>query len=270
MLSTPQLLIVFGLTAFLHTVDTGAYASRLAGVRTGRIALAQSLYNILALGSRGANALVAPLIASLTDTAVRGHNAAGLLTIYRTTLLAASAGTLLAGLLIPSLSRVLARGVASYELRRSLPRVVVRSMSVRGLVHARHELKSPQLSAIIDARRCPFPKRFLIISVLVMAIYTVTTSAAMYASTLVPEGARTAASLTPLLTGIGVVLTTFLTNPLAAFVIDEALRGQRPLSDVTYITIWQVGARFAGTLLAQLLLQPFGIALAWITTWLIH
>jgi hypothetical protein len=56
---------------------------------------------------------------------------------------------------------------------------------------------------------------------------------------------------------------------LAALVTDEALRGQRPLLDVTYITIWQVGARLVGTLLAQAFLGPAGWLLASLTRWLV-
>jgi hypothetical protein len=93
--------------------------------------------------------------------------------------------------------------------------------------------------------------------------------AALYASALVPEGARTAASLSPLVTGLGMILAIFLIDPVSALVTDEALRGQRPLEDATYITVWQVGARLVGTLLAQAILWPAGWALAEITRWLV-
>ena len=37
---------------------------------------------------------------------------------------------------------------------------------------------------------------------------------------------------------------------------DQALRGSRPVSEVSYIVVWQVVGRFLGTLLAQLILVP--------------
>ncbi len=264
-----QLLIVFLLTTVIHAVDTSAFAARLAGVRTGRLALAGSLYNVLALTSRGANTAAGPLIAMMTDSAARYHDTESLLLSFRVMLLAATAGTVIAGLLIPSLSRVLASGVASYERRRSLPRVIVRGASVRGFWRVRKELKRPQLSSIRELRRSPFPKRFLASSIAITAMFTVSNFAALYASALVPEGARTAASLAPLLTGSAVILNILVVTPLAALVTDEALRGERPLQDVSYITIWQVGARLVGTLLAQLLLWPMGWMLAVMTRWLV-
>ena len=264
-----QLAAVFGLTLIIHAVNTSAYAARMAGVRTGRLVLAASLFNVLALGSRGANAFAGPLIASLTDQAAANRDMDALLFDYRIMLAAATVGTLLAGLLIPSLSRVLAAGVASYEERQSLPRVIVRSMSIRGSRRMRHELVAPRLGTVRESRRTPFPKRFLIASVLVTSVYTVSQFAALYASAWVPEGARTAVSLAPLLTGGGVLLTILLIDPVAALVTDQALRGQRPLQDVTYVTIWQVGARLVGTLLAQVILWPAGWVLATITHWLV-
>jgi hypothetical protein len=266
---TPQLLIIFVLTVLINTIDTSAYAARLAGVRTGHPALASSLYNVLTLGSRAANALAGPLLASLTDVAVRNQNTASLLTVYRLVVLAASVGTVIAALGIPSLSRILARGIAAYELRRSLPRVVVRGASVRGLWRMTSDLTPPRLGAVTDSRRSPFRKRFLIASVLTTAIAAVSNAAAMYASALVPEGARTAASLSPLLAGFGMVLSIFIVTPVAALVTDEALRDKRPLKDVTYITIWQVGAQLIGTLVAQLLLWPAGQAIAVVARWLV-
>jgi hypothetical protein len=262
-------LLIFGLMAIVHAVDTSAHAARLAGVRTRRLALAGSLYNVLALVGRAANALAGPLIGSLTDLAVGQHNTGALRWDFHVLLLAAAVGTLVAGLFIPTLSRLLAVGITSYEQRRSLPRVIIRGFSVRGLGRVQQSLTQPRLSAVRESRRSPFSWYFLVLSVLITALFTVANFAALYASALVPEGARTATSLAPLFTGIGVILASLFVEPVAALVTDEALRGERPLPDVTYITIWQVGARLAGTLLAQLFLGPMGEAMARLTRWLL-
>lgn len=264
-----QLIILFVLTLIVQTVTTGAFAARLAGVRTGHPSLAGSLYNVLNLVSRGANALAGPLVASLTDVSVTQQDTGSLLALYRVMLLSASAGTVLAAFLLPTLSRVLERGVASYAQRRSLPRVVVNATSVQGVWKIRHELAAPRMGVLQEMRRSPFPKRFLLAVVLNTAIATVSHAAALYASVLVPEGARTAASLSPMLAGAGLFLTIFVVTPIAAVVMDEALQGQRPVKDVTYITVWQIGAQLLGTVVAQLLLVPAGQVIALVTRWLI-
>jgi Protein of unknown function (DUF2837). len=47
-----QLWIICGLTFVIHMIATLAYAVRIAGVRTRRIALSFSLFGIIALGVR--------------------------------------------------------------------------------------------------------------------------------------------------------------------------------------------------------------------------
>ena len=50
-----QLLIICGLTFVIHIVATLAYAVRIAGVRTRRVAVSFALFGIIALVSRMAN-----------------------------------------------------------------------------------------------------------------------------------------------------------------------------------------------------------------------
>jgi hypothetical protein len=265
-----QLAIIFLLTTVIHAVDTGSFAARLAGVRTGRLALAGSLYNVLALGSRGANMIAGPLIAAMTDLAAVNSNVQSLLPTYRILLLASTAGTLVAGLLIPTLSRILASGVILYENQRSLPRILIRSASIRGVYRMRKSITTPKIAAVRESRWSPFPKRFLLLSILITAFFSVSNFAALYASAMVPAGARTAASLAPLLTGLAVFVNVFVISPYAALVVDEALRAERPLPDVTYITVWQISARFVGTILAQALLVPMAQIIAHLTQWLVY
>lgn len=265
-----QLILILLLTTVIHAVETSAYAARLAGVRTGHPALARSLYNVLSLGARSAYVLSGLLLGGMTDLAVAQKNVDELLSIYRIVLLGASTGTLLAALLLPTLSRLIARGVESYEQRGSLPHVIVRATSVRGLWRMRQTWKAPDPESVRESRRSPFPKRFLIASILVTAIYTVSNPAALYASALIPEGARTAGSLTPLINAFGTLLMIFIVDPIAALINDQALTRDRPLRDATHITIWQVGARFTGTLLSQILLLPTGTLLAIFTRLLVQ
>lgn len=264
-----QLILIFLLTTVIHAIETSAYAARLAGVRTGHPALARSLYNVLSLGARSAYVLSGLLLGGLTDLAVAQQDIEALLGTYRLVLVSTSIGTLLAALLLPTLSRLIARGVESYEQRGSLPRVIVRGTSVRGLWRMRDAWKAPDPQSIRQSRRSPLPKRFLIASMLVVAIYTVSNPASLYASALVPEGVRTASSLTPLIKAFGTLLMIFVVDPIAALINDQALTRDRPLRDATYLTIWQLGARLIGTILAQLLLRPTGAILAAFTRWLI-
>jgi hypothetical protein len=266
----PRLWIVFALTILIYGVETLAYAARLAGVRTGRPTQAASLYNLLALSARAANALQLTLLAGLVDRAVTADRVAGLATTLRLILLAGAVGIGVGAVLLPSAARLLERAVHSYELRRSLPRVVLHSLSVEGLPRAWGELHGPQVRALLWASRYRLPWRWILLTVLVAAVYAVAGPAAQIASAVAPQGARTALSLPAFLTGIGTVLLVLLVDPPTAHIVDQALRGERPPSDVTAVTIWQIGGRLAGTLLAQALLSPVAALLAAVTGWLVR
>jgi len=263
------LYFILALTVVVYIVDTGAFAARLAGVRTGRLILSSTVYNLLALSSRVANALKGPLVAGLADRAVQAGTVSELEGELRLILLASALGVGLGALLIPSLSKWIARAVQSYELRGSLPRVIVRGLSVQGVVVLRDTVEPPKRWSVGRARRMRLPRRWLLLTVVVGAIYATTGLSALYASALVPEGARTATALPPLLNGVGVVLLVLLVDPITALVTDQAVRGQRPTGDVSNVVVWQVGGRFFGTLAAQLLLVPTAELLAWVTRGLV-
>lgn len=53
-----QLWIIVGLTFVIHLIGTLAYSVRIAGTRTGRIAVSFSLFNILILVSRTSNSFL--------------------------------------------------------------------------------------------------------------------------------------------------------------------------------------------------------------------
>ena len=63
----PGLLVICGLTFVIHLIGTLAYSVRIAGSRTGRIALSLSLFNILILVSRTSNSFQAPLLAKRVE-----------------------------------------------------------------------------------------------------------------------------------------------------------------------------------------------------------
>ena len=65
-----ELLIIALLTFVIHLIATLAYAVRIAGVRTGRVAVSMALFNILMLVSRTSNAIQAPLLAKRVELSI--------------------------------------------------------------------------------------------------------------------------------------------------------------------------------------------------------
>lgn len=257
-----RLLFVLTLTVIIYAVNMLAYAARLAGIRTRRPSQANSLYNLLALSARTAYALQATLLAGLVDRAASVDTVGQLTITLRWVLLGAAGGIVVGAGLIPSFTRLLARGVDSFQARGSIPRVVLHGLSVEGLPQVWRQLKRPRADAVRYAQNNRPGRRWIAITLVVAALNAVAAPAAQIASVIAVEGMRTSLSLPSFLTGIGAILMVLLVDPVTAQVMDQALRGERPEADVTVFTVWQIGAQLAGTLAAQLALAPAAQALA--------
>jgi hypothetical protein len=244
------------LTAVVHCLDTAAYASRIAGVRTGRLALTGALFSIVSLVSRVANTLQAPLLGSAVDRMVRQGDLGGMLHGFHLIIGAASVGTLLGAVLIPTFTSLFSRGALAYEFHGSFLALLWHSLSTRGLSRVSQHFRLPLPESVRKASRFNLPRSFFVLTVLVTAVYTVGVSSTIYASALAPELVRTATTLSGVINGVGTLLLVLLVDPVSALITDQALRGNRPVSAVSHIVIWQVAGRFAGTLVAQLLFVP--------------
>ncbi len=252
----PNLAIILLLTAVVHCLDTASYASRIAGARTGRLALTGALFSLVSLASRTAYTLQAPLLGSAVDRMVRRGQTAGLVWDFHIILGAASLGTLLGALLIPSFTGLFSRAALAYEHHGSVAGLLVHTLSLRGFSRISQHFRLPLPASIRQARRFELPRSFLLLNIIVTAVYTVGVSSTMYASALAPELARTATTLSGVVNGVGTVLLVLLVDPVSALITDQALRGRRPPSEVSHVVVWQVAGRFVGTALAQFLFFP--------------
>ena len=252
----PNLAIILTLTIAVHCLDTAAYASRIAGVRTGRLALTGALFNIVALASRVAYTLQAPLLGSAVDRMVQSGKVGGLLSDFHLIIGAATFGTLLGAALIPTFAAVFSRGALAYEFHGSFPALLLHTLSLRGFSRISQHFRLPLPESLREARRFNLPRSFLLLNIIVTAVYTVGIGSTMYASALAPELARTATTLSGVINGVGTLLLVILIDPVSAVITDQALRGKRTLVEVSHIVIWQIAGRFIGTLVAQLLFFP--------------
>ncbi len=252
----PNLAIILVLTLVVHCLDTAAYASRIAGVRTGRLALTGALFNIVALASRVAYTLQAPLLGSAVDRLVQEGKLGGLLRDFHVIIGAATLGTLLGAMLIPTFSALFSRAALAYEFHGSFPTLLFHTLSLRGFSRIGQHLRLPLPDSVRRASKLRLPRYFLLLNIIVTGVYTVGISSTMYASALAPDLARTATTLSGVVNGVGTLLLVLLIDPVSALITDQALRGNRPVAEVSHIVIWQVAGRFSGTLLAQALFYP--------------
>jgi hypothetical protein len=256
------LLLIVALTFTIHLIGTLAYSVRIAGSRTGRVALSLSVFNLLVLVSRTSNAFQAPLLAKR----VEGHIAQGALAAstadFRWLILSATLATAVGAFLIPTFQRLFAAYVDAFGRQRSFWRLLSRMGSPAARAHFTASLALPRwrnISTAHQGRHVPWG--VVLLNTLAIAAWTVGVFAALYAGHLRPELRVTASQLSSVVNGVATILLFGFIDPYLSLLTDEVAGGTLDDAGFRRSIVWLTASRLAGTVLAQGLLVP---AAAWI------
>lgn len=260
-----QVLIAALFTFIIHLAETLTYSLRLAGVRTGKLAVALSLSGIILLISRTANMLQAPLTGKLIDFSKK-HADYDVVEPFRIIIGAATAGTFTALVFVPSAVLLASRIISHLEAAGSIPQMLLSSVSIQKINHAKYHLRFPRLSMLSRLRIGGIPKRIVLLNALVTAIYTIGVLAALLASTLTNEYSTTASQSSGLINGLATILLTVLIDPQIALITDKVLKGEKNIAALNKIFGLLMLSRLLGTVLAQLLLVPAAYWIKWIVS----
>jgi hypothetical protein len=264
------------ITFVVQGVNIGAYAARLAGVQTRRIATSISLFNLFVTFGRTANLFSVVFIAPLSDAAgnavqrLQTHPEAFHLwqhTIEWQLRLMVFAGTLgMAALTIfmPMFTYLFRRGVASFENRGSVPHALAQLLKPKNLLDVLKSQRLPSLAELrsFDWRRVPM--RLLVFNVVVTGVYAIGVQAAFFASVLDPNVARTATALSGVVNGIGTIAFTLFVDPTSSIITDEAIHGTRTVHDVRTMVFYLCLTAILGALLSQLIFVPAAVVIEYV------
>jgi hypothetical protein len=266
-----RLLAAMLITFIVQGVQIGAYAARLAGVQTKRIATSISLFNLLMTTGRLANLFVVFFVGPLSDqagNAVRELQAdPGAVGLWQHTfslqlrliVLAGTGGMILFAVLLPMFTYLFRRGVRSFEARGSVPHSLARLISPAVLLDVLRSQRLPSLAEIRSYDWRPIPKRLLIFNTLVMCVYAIGVQASYLASVLDINVARTATSLSGVINGIGTIAFTLFVDPTSAMITDQAVHGKRSVEEVRSMVFYLSLTAIAGTLLSQAVFYPAAV-----------
>lgn len=282
---TWQLLVALAFNVVIQAIQIGAYAARLAGVRTGRIATSISLFNLFVTASRLAALVYTLMLGPLSDRA--GNAVKTLISAHpplpdtgaligqiqhtfewqlRLIILAGTVGTILGSLMLPMFTYLYVRGVRSFERTKSLPHSLARLGNPRVLWDVLSHLRVPHYSEIFSFSTRNIPRRLLIFNVVVTGIYAIGVVAAYYASVLDVNVARTAIGISGIINGIGTIAFTFFVDPTSSIIVDEAVKGERPHEEVKAMVFYLSLTAIIGWLVSQALLWPA----AWVISAVAH
>lgn len=264
----PGFLVICALTFVIHLVGTLAYAVRIAGTRTRRIALSLSLFNVLVLVSRTSNAFQAPLLAKRVEENIAA-GATGGVADFRWLLAFAAAGTVAGALLIPTFQRLLSRWVSAVGRVRSPFAMLRRLASPVVVAHVRESAVLPRWENVARLRSGRhLPWSVVMLNTAAMAVWSVGVFAALYAGYLRPELRVTASQLSAVVNGVATILMFAFIDPYLSLMTDDVVEGKVDESYLRRSIVWLTGSRLAGTVLAQALLVPGALWIAACAEWL--
>ncbi|HEY0801330.1 MAG TPA: lipid II flippase Amj family protein [Steroidobacteraceae bacterium] len=252
-----QLLVICILTFVIHLIGTLAYAARIAGVRTRRIAISFSLFNILILVSRTSNSFQGPFLAKRIENNIAGGVSHGLLADFRWMMWSATLATILGALLIPTFQRSFSRAVLHFQAHRSVPRLLLHIFFKGGLAQLKNVASLPtaaNLTQIRSGRTISSP--VIALNVAAVALWTTGVFASLYAGYLNPELRVTSSTLSAVVNGAATIMMFVFIDPQLSVMTDDVVEGRTTESHFRRAVVWLVGGRLVGTLLAQLILVP--------------
>jgi len=260
---TIQIYLVLNLTLIIHLISTLSYSVRIVGIRTRKIAISFSLFNIMVLISRTSNSFQAPLLAKWIENNIRLGQNPGTDEI-RLILIMTTIATIIGGFLIPTFQRILTRAVNRFSLHKSVPRLLLHGFAKSGIKQFRYELTIPNKKNFQFSKPIfdEFPIKIFIYNIIAVAILTVGVLSSLYAGLLEPELRTTSATLSAIVNGFATILLFVFIDPYLSGLTDDVVDGKFSETGFRKIVRLMILSRLLGTILAQFLLVPFSKIIA--------
>lgn len=252
-----QLAVICLLTFSINLIGALAYAARIAGVRTRRIAVSFALFNVLVLFSRISNSFLAPFLAKRIENALAEGTGDHLLGDFRMVLLSATVATVAGTLMIPTTQRWFCSAITHFQEHRSIPKLVMHAFAKGGVGYIRRTSTVPRLAHVTDLQK---PRGMslsvILLNILAQALLTVGVVASLYAGYLYPEFRVTASQLSAVVNGFATILLFVVIDPQLSVMTDDVVAGEISEPMFRRTIVWLSLSRVVGTMLAQLLFLP--------------
>jgi hypothetical protein len=270
------------ITFIVQGVTIGAYAARLAGVQTKRIATSISLFNLFTTVGRLATLLSVFFIAPLADAAgnavVAFRNDPVVVSQWQHTydmqlrliIFAGTIGMAVFALLLPMFTYLFRRGVHSFEARGSVPHSLVQLLRPKNFVEVLRAEHLPSWEQIRHYDWRSIPRRLFAFNVIVTAVYSIGVPAAFLASVLDPAASRTASNLSGVINGIGTISFTLFVDPTSSMITDQAIHGRRTIEEVRSMVFYLSLTAIFGSLLAQVIFYPAAVIIENVAKFALH
>ena len=260
------IILVVCFTFIVHFINTLTYSVRIVGIRTGKIAVSFALFNIVVLLSRTANTLQAPLLAKTIENNIKFGSPVDLVDDFRLILLSTTVGSILGALFIPTFQRIYSKAVKSFDVYRSVPKLLLHSFSKAGIKQFKNNIKIPSKNTIKQIKNLKdIPIKIIIFNTLAVSLLTAGVLSSIYAGILEPEFRTTASTLSSMITGIATVLLFVFIDPYLSIMTDDVIEGKQSEGYFRRCVSLMVVSRILGTIAAQFIFLPAAKLIAFVS-----
>jgi len=265
-----QITIVLIANFIIAFIGTLAYSVRLVGVKTGKIAISLSLFNILMLVSRIAVTFQVPLLANYVEANPGSSN---MLTIFNLIIIVSSVAAICGAFSIPTFQKLLCKAVQSFSMDRSISKLIVHSFSKSGVRYMKECISPPRKENVTSISLKEFPIKIILLNLIAVAFLTVGSLAPIYACAISPNDRATCITLSSVINGIATIFMSIFIDPKLSMMTDDFIEGKCNEPEFKASIVGMVGSKAVGTVFALPLLVPCSyliIFIAQITSWLFH
>ncbi|WP_411825483.1 lipid II flippase family protein [Luteolibacter sp. AS25] len=262
----PQLIFLCILIGGIHFISTLSYGVRIAGIRTGRLALSLALFNVLVLFSRSSNSILAPLLSKRIETGFVLSQIPPAMD-FRILLLSATIATCFAAFIIPSFQRLAVVSIGSYERKRSMLSLLTSIFGSTFWNALWRSLSMPRRENLVFFYKIRGVSiKIFIMNAIGIGLISTGVFCSLYAGTLEPELRLTASNLSASVNMCGTLILFGVVDPYFSFMSDRVSGGEQSESEFRQAVAAMTSSRILGTLLGQVILIPGATIIVWIAT----
>jgi hypothetical protein len=257
-----HLFVLCVLTFIIYLIGALAYAARIAGVRTRKIAISFALFNVLVLVSRVANSFQGPFLSKRIELNLL-NGGGQLFWDFQILMLSATLAAIVGTLMVPTVQRLFTRAIQHFHVNRSIPKLMMHAFAKGGLGYLKSSVTPPSMEHVKGLKEKPAVSlRVIALNVVAQAFLTVGVFASLYAGIIAPEFRVTALSLSAVINGVATILLFVLIDPQLSVMTDDVVEGRISEPSFRRAVVWLAASRVVGTALAQVLLVPAAMLIA--------
>lgn len=257
-----DIVFVIVLNIIIAIIGTLAYAVRIVGIRTGKVAISFALFNVLALVSRTANVFQLPILTKFVEQSNSTNN--DLIIVFNLILISIFAASVIGAFLIPTFQRLFTKAVLSFSIKKSVFRLIIHSFTKSGIRGIRQNIKFPSKGNVSEINLKKLPYKILVYNIIIVALLTVGGFAPIYAGNIMPELRATCITLSSVVNSIATILLTLFVDPYLSILTDEVIEGKYSEADFRGCVVGMVGSGIIGTAVSLAIFIPASYAIAFV------